>query len=160
MLFSRASSLHVSATYQCTCPSVSKPSASYVRLDSLRGRECCRDAALDVEALQEKGGNIIIGTPGRVADVMKRSSCMDTKQFEVLVLDEADRLLEMGFRTQLDYIMSRLPKQRRTGAMLAPFTDSTASFCIMHVPHQLHLKLKVLHIYCKKGWLAESTSEK
>ena len=33
----------------------------------------------------------------------------------MLVLDEADRLLEMGFRTQLDSIMGRLPKQRRTG---------------------------------------------
>ena len=35
--------------------------------------------------------------------------------FQVLVLDEADRLLDMGFKQQLDYIMGRLPKQRRTG---------------------------------------------
>lgn len=35
---------------------------------------------------------------------------------QVLVLDEADRLLDMGFREQLDAIMSRLPRQRRTGA--------------------------------------------
>ena len=34
---------------------------------------------------------------------------------QVLVLDEADRLLDMGFKQQLDYIMGRLPKQRRTG---------------------------------------------
>ena len=33
----------------------------------------------------------------------------------MLVLDEADRLLDMGFKQQLDYIMGRLPKQRRTG---------------------------------------------
>lgn len=70
---------------------------------------------MDVTAFQENGGNVIIGTPGRVADVMKRSSTLDTKQLEVLVLDEADRLLDMGFRTQLDFIMTRLPKQRRTG---------------------------------------------
>lgn len=35
---------------------------------------------------------------------------------EVLVLDEADRLLDMGFKAQLDAIMRRLPRQRRTGA--------------------------------------------
>lgn len=40
---------------------------------------------------------------------------------QVLVLDEADRLLEMGFRMQLDSIMVRLPKQRRTGADQAKF---------------------------------------
>ena len=93
----------------------------YFRLDGNERMvsQSCRDAALDVTAFQEKGGNVIIGTPGRVADVMKRSTELDTKQLEVLVLDEADRLLDMGFRTQLDFIMSRLPKQRRTGALLA-----------------------------------------
>ena len=65
---------------------------------------------------EEAGGNVLIGTPGRLADVMKRSAVLDTRRLEVLVLDEADRLLDMGFRAQLDFIMGRLPKQRRTGA--------------------------------------------
>lgn len=38
---------------------------------------------------------------------------------EVLVLDEADRLLDMGFRAQVDAIMARLPRQRRTGLFSA-----------------------------------------
>lgn len=83
--------------------------------DSSKTTDCCRDCGLDVQAFEETGGNIIIGTPGRVSDVMKRSKLMQTKTLEVLVLDEADRLLDMGFKLQLDYIMSRLPKQRRTG---------------------------------------------
>lgn len=73
-----------------------------------------------MRAFEENGGNVIIGTPGRLTDVMKRSNMMDTKHLEVLILDEADRLLEMGFKTQLDFIMSRLPKQRRTGTPTAP----------------------------------------
>jgi len=43
---------------------------------------------------------------------------------QVLVLDEADRLLDMGFKQQLDYIMGRLPKQRRTGTALLPLVWS------------------------------------
>ena len=75
----------------------------------------CRDPLVDVASFEENGGNIIIGTPGRLTDVMKRSKLFDAKCLEVLVLDEADRLLSMGFKKQLDYIMGRLPKQRRTG---------------------------------------------
>ncbi len=52
----------------------------------------------------------MVGTPGRIDDVMKRCSAMDLKRLEVLVLDEADRLLDMGFKQQLDNIMGRLPR--------------------------------------------------
>lgn len=45
------------------------------------------------------------------------------------VLDEADRLLDMGFRQQLDAIMARLPKQRRTGLFSATQTVSTHRQC-------------------------------
>ena len=48
---------------------------------------------------------------------MKRTSSMDLKRLEMLILDEADRLLEMGFKAELDAIMTRLPKQRRTGML-------------------------------------------
>ena len=78
----------------------------------------CRDPLVDVAAFDEKGGNIVVGTPGRISDVMKRSKLIELRRLEVLVLDEADRLLDMGFRAQLDYIMGRLPKQRRTGESL------------------------------------------
>lgn len=63
---------------------------------------------------------MLVGTPGRLADLMKRCGSVQLKRLEVLVLDEADRLLNMGFQQQLNYIMSRLPKQRRTGAPLLP----------------------------------------
>lgn len=69
-----------------------------------------------MSAFHDNGGNILIGTPGRLSDTIKRISGLELKHLEVLVLDEADRLLEMGFKAELDAIMMRLPKQRRTGA--------------------------------------------
>ena len=76
----------------------------------------------DLERFKEKGANILVGSPGRVSDLLK-SDLASTKEFEVLVLDEADRLLDMGFEKVLKEIISRLPKQRRTSLFSATMTD-------------------------------------
>ena len=76
----------------------------------------CRDPQADVAAFQEQGGNILVGTPGRLSDIFERSKVLDAKKLEVLVLDEADRLLDAGYGKHLENLMRRLPKQRRTGA--------------------------------------------
>lgn len=80
------------------------------------------DVATDVALMKSQGAAVLIGTPGRISDVLTRCSGLSFKQFEVLVLDEADRLLEMGFRAQIDSIMSKLPRQRRTGLFSATQT--------------------------------------
>ncbi|KAL3155393.1 hypothetical protein ABBQ38_010952 [Trebouxia sp. C0009 RCD-2024] len=82
------------------------------------------DPAADAKEFAARGAQVLIGTPGRLLDVMQRSSLMTLKRFEVLVLDEADRLLDMGFRVQLDSIMKMLPKQRRTGLFSATQTEA------------------------------------
>ena len=76
----------------------------------------CRDPQADVAAFQEQGGNILVGTPGRLSDIFERSQVLDARKLEVLVLDEADRLLDAGYGKHLESLMRRLPKQRRTGA--------------------------------------------
>ncbi|XP_071849392.1 ATP-dependent RNA helicase DDX55-like [Apostichopus japonicus] len=81
----------------------------------------------DIETLQS-GANIIIATPGRMADLMTRtipnlSLAGMLRALEVLVLDEADRLLEMGFETSINTILGYLPKQRRTGLFSATQTE-------------------------------------
>ena len=53
----------------------------------------CRDPTSDVKMFEEQGGNVIVGTPGRLLDVIKRSQSMNFKNLEMLILDEADRLL-------------------------------------------------------------------
>jgi ATP-dependent RNA helicase DDX55/SPB4 len=85
------------------------------------------DVASDIAAIKSQGAAVLIGTPGRISDVSTRCTSLSFKQFEVLVLDEADRLLEMGFRAQIDSIMSKLPRQRRTGLFSA--TQTVRAHC-------------------------------
>ncbi|XP_057523265.1 DEAD-box ATP-dependent RNA helicase 18 [Amaranthus tricolor] len=72
----------------------------------------------------EDGANVLIGTPGRLYDIMERADVLELRDLEVLILDEADRLLDMGFQKQINYIISRLPKLRRTGLFSATQTEA------------------------------------
>ncbi|XP_030625106.1 ATP-dependent RNA helicase DDX55 [Chanos chanos] len=82
----------------------------------------------DVEKFKTHGANIVIGTPGRLEDMFRRKAdgldlASAVKSLEVLVLDEADRLLDMGFEASLNAILGWLPKQRRTGLFSATQTQ-------------------------------------
>ncbi|KAM9735563.1 ATP-dependent RNA helicase DDX55 [Menidia menidia] len=84
--------------------------------------------AEDVEKFKDKGANIVIATPGRLEDMFRRKEegldlSSAVRSLEVLVLDEADRLLDMGFEASLNTILSYLPKQRRTGLFSATQTQ-------------------------------------
>lgn len=59
------------------------------------------------------GAHIVVGTPGRVADHLRKAS-LDLASVSHLVLDEADRMLEMGFQETLDAIVRSCPAQRQT----------------------------------------------
>jgi ATP-dependent RNA helicase RhlE len=60
-----------------------------------------------------KGVDVIVATPGRLLDHVMRKSA-DLSKIEILVLDEADRLMDMGFMPQVRKVISKLPKQRQT----------------------------------------------
>lgn len=78
----------------------------------------------DVKRIEEEGANLLIGTPGRLHDIMERVDVLDFRSFEILILDEADRLLDMGFQKQINSIISHLPKVRRTGLFSATQTEA------------------------------------
>ena len=61
----------------------------------------------------DRGAHIVVGTPGRLRDHIERGS-LDLTALKAVVLDEADEMLDMGFRDDLEYILGAAPKERRT----------------------------------------------
>ncbi|WP_312780857.1 DEAD/DEAH box helicase [Brevundimonas sp.] len=70
------------------------------------------DARKEARALNF-GIHIVVGTPGRLKDHIDRGN-LDLSALKVLVLDEADEMLDMGFREDLEYILEQSPPERRT----------------------------------------------
>ncbi len=60
-----------------------------------------------------KGAQIVVGTPGRMRDLIERKK-LDLSQIHRLVLDEADEMLNMGFKEELDAILARVPESKQT----------------------------------------------
>ncbi len=69
-----------------------------------------------------KGVDILVATPGRLLDLYNQNA-VKFKQLKVLVLDEADRMLDMGFIQDISKILSILPKQRQNLMFSATFSD-------------------------------------
>ena len=63
--------------------------------------------------LLERGAHIVVGTPGRLRDHLERRA-LDLTQLRAVVLDEADEMLDLGFREDLEFILEATPPTRRT----------------------------------------------
>ncbi|WP_136637041.1 DEAD/DEAH box helicase [Pseudooceanicola onchidii] len=61
----------------------------------------------------ERGAHIVVGTPGRLVDHIKRGS-LDMTGLKAIVLDEADEMLDLGFREDLEFMLGEAPEDRRT----------------------------------------------
>ncbi|MFK5980576.1 MAG: DEAD/DEAH box helicase [Rhizobiaceae bacterium] len=73
-----------------------------------------------------RGTQIVVGTPGRLRDHIERGS-LDLSQIKAVVLDEADEMLDLGFRDDLEYILGASPKERRTLMFSATVPRSISS---------------------------------
>jgi ATP-dependent RNA helicase DeaD len=70
------------------------------------------DARSEARALS-RGAHIVVGTPGRLKDHLERGQ-LNPGQLAVVVLDEADEMLDLGFREELEFILEAAPAERRT----------------------------------------------
>jgi len=89
-----------------------------IALKSLTSKDNLLDAALLIggdpiqkQLKQLKKARLVVGTPGRMKDHLKRKS-LNLKQFEFLVLDETDRMLDMGFLEDIKAIIEKLPNHQ------------------------------------------------
>ncbi len=73
-----------------------------------------------------RGVDIVVGTPGRILDLIEQGHML-FEQLEVFILDEADRMLDMGFITDVKKIMRRLPPKRQTLLFSATMPNDIAS---------------------------------
>jgi len=76
------------------------------------------------EAILKKRPDVVIATPGRFIDHMRNSASFAVENLEILVLDEADRMLEQGFTDELDEILKTIPRSRQTMLFSATMTSS------------------------------------
>jgi ATP-independent RNA helicase DbpA len=92
----------------------------------------------------EHGAHILVGTPGRIEEHLRKGS-LKAGQLRMLVLDEADRMLDMGFQESLDAIIGYLPTERQTLLFSATFPDSIAAIAGRVMQHPQMVKVDAEH---------------
>lgn len=100
--------------------------------------------AQDLNHFLQHSPNLLISTPGRLLELLSSPHVhCPQSSFEVLVLDEADRLLDLGFKEDLQKILSRLPKQRRTGLFSASVSEAVDQIVRVGLRNPVKIVVKV-----------------
>ncbi|KAJ1733844.1 ATP-dependent rRNA helicase spb4 [Coemansia biformis] len=128
------------------------------------GSSSATDTADELAQMKELGPDILVGTPGRLEDILcgrlKRGNktksgtitasggirgrpSASAQRLEVLVLDEADRLLDMGFEASLTAIFSALPRQRRTGLFSATMSEGLSQLMRAGLRNPVRVQVQV-----------------
>ncbi|KAI1084879.1 ATP-dependent rRNA helicase spb4 [Whalleya microplaca] len=100
--------------------------------------------AQDLSFFLRASPNVLVSTPGRLVELLSSPHVhCPQSSFEVLVLDEADRLLDLGFKADLQKILSRLPKQRRTGLFSASVSEAVSEIIRVGLRNPVKIAVKV-----------------
>ena len=93
----------------------------------------------------ERGVHIVVGTPGRVMDHMRRGS-LDLSKLQTLVLDEADEMLRMGFIDDVEWILDQIPGQRQIALFSATMPEAIRRIAKSHLdePREVSIEVKTV----------------
>ncbi len=89
----------------------------------------------------KRGVDIVVATPGRAIDHIKRGS-LKTDRIRILVLDEADEMLDMGFAEELEAILEVLPESRQTALFSATMPKRIESIAKRHMNDPVRIRIK------------------
>ena len=94
--------------------------------------------AVNPQMIDVKGVELLIATPGRLLDLVAKNS-VRLSEVSILVLDEADKMLEQGFQEELDRILALLPRQRQNLLFSATFADDVRKMAtgLLHDPLEI-----------------------
>ncbi len=84
------------------------------------------------QRLLRRGQHIVVATPGRLMDLMRRGN-ISLSGIKMVVLDEADKMFDMGFREDVDFILSKCPRERQTLLFSATMSDEIRSLASKHM---------------------------
>lgn len=93
----------------------------------------------------QRGVDIVVGTPGRLLDLIRRS-VLDLTHVRMLVLDEADEMLEMGFIDDVETILAQVPAERQTALFSATLPDAIRKLAARYVVNPLEIKINPQHL--------------
>ncbi len=88
----------------------------------------------------DRGTHVVVGTPGRVLAHLQKGS-LGSDKIATLVLDEADRMLDMGFGPDVEAIIAMLPRSRQTVLFSATIPKSITAICKAHMQRPVHVRI-------------------
>jgi ATP-dependent RNA helicase RhlE len=108
-----------------------------------------------------RGVDVLVATPGRLLDLHSQNA-VKFEQLEVLVLDEADRMLDMGFSDELKKILALLPRQRQNLMFSATFSDEIRKLAksIVHNPVEISVNPRNTTATTVEQWLTPVDKKK
>ncbi|CCU71683.1 ATP-dependent RNA helicase DbpA [Thalassolituus oleivorans] len=92
----------------------------------------------------EHGAHIVVGTPGRIKDHLRKQT-LNISQINTLVLDEADRMLDMGFAADIDSIVQETPHNRQTLLFSATYPENIEALSRQYQNNPVSIRVESLH---------------
>ena len=113
--------------------------------DNLKVLTLCGGSPIAPQSVSlEHGAHMVVGTPGRIMDHLERGS-LQLDALNTLVLDEADRMLDMGFFDDISTVARQCPKQRQTLLFSATYPDGITKLAAAFMREPKEVKLLTAH---------------